>query len=189
MIFKLESEVYFFHAFSFDSTVFDLHNVLSLTVNLPVMAALAVALSEPRSVHCCPYVHPESGPSQHGPGPSLSGADDQAARAGPGSLGSPGSAHGEGGGEGEGENQEAVRDGAQQASGLGKHHGGWCPTNAEKKKKKRYITISDILVWHKMWILLLPKVVAATAHCLVILSSRKGKGGFKKVAVSYRFAI
>lgn len=111
----------------------------------------ALALSEPGSVHGRPHVHPESGSSQHGPGPGLSGADDQAARAGPGSLGSPGSAHGKGGGEGEGENQEAVRDRAQQASGLGEHHGGWCPANAGDKKKS-HRTIPDILVWHQMWI-------------------------------------
>lgn len=103
-----------------------MHDVLGLTVHLPVTASRSPTPSEPGSVHGRPHVHPESGPSQHGPGPGLLGADDQAAGAGPGSLGSPGSAHGEGGGEGKGENQEAVCDRAQQAPGLGEHHGGWC---------------------------------------------------------------
>lgn len=54
----------------------------------------------------------------------MPGANDQTAgTAGSGLLGQPGSAHCKRSGEGQREDQEAVWDCAQQASGLRKHHG------------------------------------------------------------------
>lgn len=77
---------------------------------------------EPWSLHCCPDVHFKSGPSEHGSGQGMFGANDQATGDGSGLPSPTRSAHCKGGGKGEGEDQEAVRDCAQQAPGLGKHH-------------------------------------------------------------------
>lgn len=99
------------------------HLCMLHTTYTTLLKPVSVVLSEPWSVHGLPDVHPESGSSQHGSGQGLFGAYDQAAGAGPGLHGHPGSAHPKRGGKGQGEDQEAVRDRAQQAPRLGKHHG------------------------------------------------------------------
>ena len=97
-------------------------SVLSTQLFGPFLCAL-----EPGSVHGLPHVHPEQGPSQHGPGPLLPRPDDPpaGARPGPGGRGRhrlrlP--AQHQGDGQGEGEDPQVVRHGAQQASGPGEHH-------------------------------------------------------------------